>query len=82
MLGTNQVLGWRVSENSAAIADAQRVKIDLINFSPAGGFVVAFQVALYGGAGAGLAVHFLLHCRVCFSGIENARTKIRLSRID
>jgi sec-independent protein translocase protein TatC len=49
MLGTNQVLGWRVSENSAAIADAQRVKIDLINLSPAGGFVVAFQVALYGG---------------------------------
>ena len=32
-----------------AIADAQRVKIDLINLSPAGGFVVAFQVALYGG---------------------------------
>ena len=49
MLGTNQVLGWRVGENSAAIADAQRVKIDLINLSPAGGFVVAFQVALYGG---------------------------------
>jgi sec-independent protein translocase protein TatC len=50
MFGTNQVLGWRVSENAAAIADAQRVKIDLINLSPAGGFVVAFQVALYGGA--------------------------------
>ena len=50
MLGTNQVLGWRISENAAAIADAQRVKINLINLSPAGGFVVAFQVALYGGA--------------------------------
>jgi sec-independent protein translocase protein TatC len=49
MLGTNQVLGWQVAENTAAIADAQRVKIDLINLSPAGGFVVAFQVALYGG---------------------------------
>ena len=50
VLGTNQVLGWRVTENAAAIADAQRVKIDLINLSPAGGFIVAFQVALYGGA--------------------------------
>ena len=49
-LGTNQVLGWRVSEDSAAITDARRVKVDLINLSPAGGFVVAFQVALYGGA--------------------------------
>jgi sec-independent protein translocase protein TatC len=48
-LGTNQVLGWRVSEDSAAIADSQRVKVDLINLSPAGGFIVAFQVALYGG---------------------------------
>jgi sec-independent protein translocase protein TatC len=48
-LGTNQVLGWRVSEDSAAIAGSQRVKVDLINLSPAGGFIIAFQVALYGG---------------------------------
>ena len=49
VIGTNQVLGWRASSDPAAIADAQRVKIDLINLSPAGGFVVAFQVAIYGG---------------------------------
>jgi sec-independent protein translocase protein TatC len=48
-LGTNQVLGWRVNDNPAAIADAQRMNIELVNLSPAGGFVVAFQVALYGG---------------------------------
>ena len=48
-LGTNQVLGWRVNANPAAIADAQRMNIELVNLSPAGGFVVAFQVALYGG---------------------------------
>jgi sec-independent protein translocase protein TatC len=48
-LGTNQVLGWRVSSDPDAVADAQRLKIDLINLSPAGGFVVAFQVAIYGG---------------------------------
>jgi sec-independent protein translocase protein TatC len=48
-LGTNRVLGWQVSDDPDAIADAQRMKIDLINLSPAGGFVVAFQVAIYGG---------------------------------
>jgi sec-independent protein translocase protein TatC len=49
-LGTNQVLGWHVSDNPAAIIAAQRVDIQLINLSPAGGFIVAFQVGLYGGA--------------------------------
>jgi sec-independent protein translocase protein TatC len=49
VIGTNQVLGWRASSDPNAIADAQRLKIDLINLSPAGGFVVAFQVAIYGG---------------------------------
>ena len=48
--GTNRVLGWQVSDDPGAIAEAQRMKIDLINLSPAGGFVVAFQVAIYGGA--------------------------------
>jgi sec-independent protein translocase protein TatC len=49
-VGTNQVLGWHASDDPGAVADAQRMKIDLINLSPAGGFVVAFQVAIYGGA--------------------------------
>ena len=49
MLGTNQMLGWRVNSDASAIAEAQRLKIELINLSPAGGFIVAFQVALYGG---------------------------------
>jgi sec-independent protein translocase protein TatC len=48
-LGTNHVLGWRVNSDPAAIASTQKLKIDLINLSPAGGFVVAFQTALYGG---------------------------------
>ncbi|HVU26884.1 MAG TPA: twin-arginine translocase subunit TatC [Verrucomicrobiae bacterium] len=50
MVGTNQVLGWRVNDDSEAIAQAQRLNIELINLSPAGGFIIAFQVALYGGA--------------------------------
>lgn len=49
-IGTNQVLGWSVSSNAAAIADMQRMHVELVNLSPAGGFVVAFQVAIYGGA--------------------------------
>jgi len=48
-LGTNQVLGWHIDNNPAATAAAQGMNIELINLSPAGGFVVAFQVALYGG---------------------------------
>ena len=49
MLGTNRVLGWRVNDDPAATADVQRMKIELVNLSPAGGFIVAFQVGLYGG---------------------------------
>jgi sec-independent protein translocase protein TatC len=47
--GTNQFLGWRVETNAVAADAVQRLGIDLINLSPAGGFFVAFQVAMYGG---------------------------------
>jgi sec-independent protein translocase protein TatC len=50
LFGTNQVLGWRVNSDGDVVAGAQRLHIDLVNLSPAGGFIVAFQVALYGGA--------------------------------
>jgi sec-independent protein translocase protein TatC len=49
MLGTNAVLGWRVDTNPAAVADMQRMHVELVNLAPAGGFFVAFQVAFYGG---------------------------------
>jgi len=58
-VGTNQVLGWHVASDPEAIANAQRLNIDLINLSPAGAFFVAFQVALYGGAV--LASPFILY---------------------
>jgi sec-independent protein translocase protein TatC len=64
MVGTNQVLGWQVSDDPGAIAGAQRAKIDLINLSPAGGFVVAFQVGIYGGAL--LASPFIFYFVVAF----------------
>jgi sec-independent protein translocase protein TatC len=49
ILGTNRILGWRSEFDPAAAKQAQRLNIDLINLSPAGGFFVAFQVAFYGG---------------------------------
>lgn len=48
-LGTNQVLGWHINDSSNAAASTPGMNIELINLSPAGGFIVAFQVALYGG---------------------------------
>lgn len=49
ILGTNQVLGWKIDNTPGAADAAQKMKIDLVNLSPAGGFWVAFQVAMYGG---------------------------------
>ena len=49
VLGTNQVLGWHLEENPRAIEEAQRMSIELVNLSPAGGFFVAFQAGIYGG---------------------------------
>ncbi len=48
-LGTNQVLGWHVNTDPAAAVKARKLQVDLINLKPVGGFVVAFQVAFYGG---------------------------------
>lgn len=58
-VGTNQILGWRVNDDPAAIVEARRMHIDLVNLTPAGGFFVAFQVAFYGGMV--LASPFLLY---------------------
>jgi sec-independent protein translocase protein TatC len=50
VIGTNHVLGWRVSPGAATPpGDNSRLNIELINLSPSGAFVVAFQVAFYGG---------------------------------
>jgi sec-independent protein translocase protein TatC len=50
VVGTNQLLGWRVSNDPVAIAEIEKMHVDLVNLTPAGGFFVAFQVAFYGGA--------------------------------
>ncbi len=48
-IGTNNVLSWHLDPDQTIAEEAQRARIELINLSPAGGFVVAFQAAFYGG---------------------------------
>jgi len=62
MVGTNHVLTWQVDPDSSLAETARRINVDLINLSPAGGFVVAFQVALYGGVvlAAPLVLYFVM----------------------
>jgi len=64
IIGTNRVLGWKVNSDPEVAVTAQKMKIDLINLSPAGGFIVAFQVALYGGAV--LAAPFIFYFVISF----------------
>jgi sec-independent protein translocase protein TatC len=64
LIGTNRVLGWKVDPSPEAAATAQKMKIDLINLSPVGGFIVAIQVALYGGSL--LAAPFILYFILAF----------------
>jgi sec-independent protein translocase protein TatC len=59
LIGTNQVLGWRVTDDPAALEDMRRMHVELVNLSPAGGFFVAVQVAFYGGLL--LAAPFMLY---------------------
>lgn len=49
IVGTNRVLGWDFDPNPQAAETGERLNIELVNLSPAGGFVVAFQLAFYGG---------------------------------
>src|SRR5438876_1098302 len=48
-IGTNQVLAWHTINDPTIAEDAQRLFVEFINLSPANGFFVAFQVAMYGG---------------------------------
>lgn len=64
LLGTNQVLGWHLDPTLNAADSAQRMQIDLVNLSPAGGFFVAIQLAFYGGLV--LAAPFLFYFILSF----------------
>jgi sec-independent protein translocase protein TatC len=49
IIGTNQVLGWKIDDTPGAAESARKMRTELINLGPADGFWVAFQVAMYGG---------------------------------
>jgi len=49
LVGTNHVLGWELDPDPNMAETAQLLNIELVNLSPAGGFIVAFQLAFYGG---------------------------------
>lgn len=49
MVGTNAVLTWRVEDDPRLAETAEKMRVELLNLSPASGFFVAFQVAFYGG---------------------------------
>lgn len=48
-IGTNQVLGWHVTQDPQLVEYMLHPHLDLVNLSPASGFFVAFQIAFYGG---------------------------------
>jgi sec-independent protein translocase protein TatC len=60
-LGSNQVLALQPMTNQALVDKALNLPTTLRNFSPVGGFWVAFQVALYGGLvlGSPFIIYFL-----------------------
>ena len=47
--GGDRVLSWQVESDPELAESGQGLNVDLINLSPASGFFVAFQVAIYGG---------------------------------
>lgn len=47
--GTNLILGMHVNKGPEAETLAKKIHVDLNTLSPAGGFYVAFQVAIYAG---------------------------------
>jgi sec-independent protein translocase protein TatC len=64
IIGTNQVLGWKLNPDRELAESATKMRIDLVNLSPAGGFYVAFQVAIYGGSV--LAAPFIFYFVISF----------------
>jgi sec-independent protein translocase protein TatC len=49
VVGTNQVLTWKINNDPEVVERTQRLRMTLINLGPAGAFFVGIQVAFYGG---------------------------------
>ncbi|HMP81317.1 MAG TPA: twin-arginine translocase subunit TatC [Verrucomicrobiota bacterium] len=64
VVGTNLLLGWKAEADPNLEVSLAKLKIELINLSPVGGFFVAFQVAIYGGLV--LAAPFIFYFVISF----------------
>src|SRR5437660_6701889 len=69
-IGTNQVLTWRVDNDPKIAEEAQRMFVEWVNLSPANGFFVAFQVALYGGIVLGAPFIFYFVASFVFPALK------------
>jgi sec-independent protein translocase protein TatC len=75
LIGPNEwALGMRTDTN-AAVDLGQRMLIDLQNFSPAGGFMVALQVAFYGGMLLGAPFIFYFVAQFVFPALKMKEKK-------
>ena len=81
IIGSNQFLAWHVDSDPKAVETAQRLHVDLINLSPAGGFFVAFQVALYGGLVLGAFPIFYFVATFVFPALKLQERKYALRGI-
>jgi Tat protein translocase TatC len=68
--GTNLFLGLRVDTSERADAMARHLKVDLNTLSPAGGFFVAFQVAIYGGIALSSPLLFYFIAQFVFPALK------------
>src|SRR5258707_13646433 len=68
--GTNFEIRLRLDNSPGAEKLAKQIKVDLSTLSPAGGFFVAFQVAIYGGIGWSSPFIFSVFARLVFPARE------------
>jgi Tat protein translocase TatC len=68
--GTNLVLGMRVDKDADAEALAKQMQVDLNTLSPAGGFFVAFQVAMYAGIALSSPLLFYFIAQFVFPALK------------
>ena len=73
-IGTNRVLGFNVDPNPAA-GFANKLNISIVNLSPAGAFIVAFEVAIYAGSGIASPFVFFFVAHFVFPALKRKEKK-------
>jgi sec-independent protein translocase protein TatC len=73
-IGTNSLVGFHVDTNTSG-AMAERLNIPIVNLSPAGAFIVAFQVAIYAGIGVASPFVFYFVAQFVFPALKRKEKK-------